>query len=103
MVSKKTESKKRINTKKAPAKKAAVKKAPKDKVEAKPVGPRHPKGRVAALNDNKAEGAKEALAESLASALATDTEDKDTVASKLKTASNMQLLRLQKVVKTVKD
>ena len=102
MASKKTESKKKIDTKKAPAKKAAVKKAPKEKVEAKPVGPRHPKGRVAALNNNK-EGAKEALAKSLASALATETDDASNVESKLKTASNSQLLRLQRVVETVKD
>lgn len=102
MASKKTESKKRINTKKAPVKKAAAKKSPKEKVEAKPVGPRHPKGRVAALNSNK-DGAKEALAKALASALATESDDASNVESKLKTASNAQLLRLQHVVQTVKD
>ncbi|HUS30453.1 MAG TPA: hypothetical protein VMZ53_18215 [Kofleriaceae bacterium] len=98
MSSKRTESKKKINTKKAPAKKTAVKKAPKEKVEAKPMGPRHPKARVAGLHEGK-----EALAKTLAASLATETEDSDSIASRLKTASNMQLLRLQKVVATVKD
>ena len=101
MASKKTVSKKAV-VKKAPAKKAPAKKVSKEKVEAKPVGPRHPKGRVAALNDNK-DGAKEALAKSLASALATESDDAGNVESKLKTASNAQLLRLQRVVQTVKD
>jgi hypothetical protein len=94
--------KKKAPAKKAPAKKAATKKAPKENAEVKPVGPRHPKARVAALHDNK-DGAKEALASQLASALATESEDRDTVASKLKTASNTQLLRLQRVVQVVKD
>jgi len=99
MASKKTESvKKKAPAKKAPAKKTTVKKAPKDKAEAKPVGPRHPKHRVAELHNGK-----EALAKALASSLATESEDSDTVASKLKTASNQQLLRLQRVVATVKD
>ena len=103
MASKKTESKKRFSTK-APAKKTATKKAaPKEKAAAKPVGPRHPRGRVVAQNGNKPEGAKEALAKALAASLATESEDSDTVESKLKTASNTQLLRLQRVVQTVKD
>lgn len=91
---------KRTNTKKAPVKKApakTIKKAPKEKVEAKPQGPRHPRGRVEA-----AHGGKEALAKALAATLATGGEDADSVASRLKTASNTQLLRLQKVVETVK-
>ena len=98
MGSKKTESVKKKAPAKKVAKKTAVKKAPKEKVEAKPVGPRHPKARVAELHSGK-----EALAKALASSLATDSEDSDTVASKLKTASNQQLLRLQRVVATVKD
>lgn len=97
MASKKTITKK-SPPKKAPAKKTVAKKAPKEKVEAKPVGPRHPKGRVAELH-----GGKEALAKALAASLATETEDSDTVAGKLKTASNHQLLRLQRVVQAVKD
>lgn len=105
MASKKTVTKKKVPAKKAPAKKAPAKKAaPKgEKAEAKPVGPRHPKGRVVALNNNKPEGAKEALAKSLAASLATESEDEGTVETKLKTASNTQLLRLQRVVQTVKD
>jgi hypothetical protein len=99
MGSKKTASvKQKQPAKKAPAKKTAVKKAPKDKVDAKPVGPRHPKGRVTELHSGK-----EALAKTLAASLVTESEDSDTIASKLKTASNMQLLRLQRVVATVKD
>jgi hypothetical protein len=97
MASKKTITKKSA-PKKAPAKKVAVKKVPKEKVEAKPVGPRHPKARVGEIH-----GGKEALAKTLAASLATQAEDSDTVAGKLKTASNMQLLRLQKVVQAVKD
>jgi hypothetical protein len=98
MASKKTITKKSAPKKKAPAKKAAAKKAPKEKVEAKPVGQRHPKGRVTEVH-----GGKEALAKALAASLATETEDSDTVAGKLKTASNAQLLRLQRVVQAVKD
>ena len=98
MASKKTTTKKKMPAKKPVAKKAAPKKAPKEKTEQKPVGPRHPRGRV-----SEKHGGKEALAKALASALATDSEDSDTVAGKLKTASNSQLLRLQRVVETVKD
>lgn len=90
---------KKVAPKKAPAKKAAApKKVAKEKTETKPVGPRHPRARV-----SEKHGGKEALAKALAAALATDSEDSDTVAGKLKTASNSQLLRLQKVVETVKD
>lgn len=89
-------------TKKKVAPKAAVKKAPTakkgPKAEAKPQGPRHPGGRVKANH-----GGKEALAKALASALAVGGEDADTVAGRLKTASNTQLLRLQRVVETVKQ
>lgn len=97
MASKKTITKKKVEKK--PAKKAAApKKVAKEKGEAKPAAPRHPKHRVTANH-----GGKEALAKALASALATDAEDSDTVAGKLKTASNQQLLRLQRVVDAVKD
>ena len=61
-------------------------------------GARHPKGRVTTKHEGK-----EALAKALAPALATDTENSDSIADRLKTASNMQLLRLQKVVTLVKD
>src|SRR5688572_13333671 len=93
---------KRTNTKKfapkaKPVKKAAPKK-PKVKTEAKPQGPRHPAGRV-----KDKHGGKEALAKALAPALARDDEDSDVIASRLKTASNAQLLRLQRVVDAVKQ
>jgi hypothetical protein len=95
MASKRTTTKKKVAPVKAP-KKTTTKKAP--KAEAKPQGPRHPKGRVSA-----AHGGKEALAKALASSLAVGGEDADTVAGRLKTASNTQLLRLQRVVETVKQ
>lgn len=97
MSSKKTTSKKKIQPK-AKAKATVAKKAKGPKGEAKAQGPRHPKGRV-----TEGHGGKEALAKALAASLATDNEDSDTVAGKLKTASNTQLLRLQKVVQVVKD
>ncbi len=76
----------------------ATKKAPKEKVEAKPVGPRHPKARLAHAHGNKAD-----LAKSLAPSLAGANEDADSIAGRLATASNSQLHRLQKVVATVKQ
>lgn len=98
MASKKTPSKKAV-PKKAPAKKTTTaKKAPSEKKEAKPQGPRHPRGRVTELNQGK-----EALAKALAPALVTESEDEGSLTEKLKTASNTQLLRLQKVVQAVKD
>ncbi len=88
-------------TKKA-APKAAPKKAPTakkgPKVAAKPTGPRHPFGRV-----KEGHGGKEALAKALGAALAVGEESADAVAGRLKTASNTQLVRLQKVVETVKQ
>lgn len=96
MSSKKTITKKKHAPKKAPAKKVAVKRGP--KAEAKAAGPRHPKHRVTEIH-----GGKDALAKALAASLATESEDSDTVAGKLATASNAQLLRLQKVVQAVKD
>lgn len=98
MASKKTTSKKKVETKKPAKKAAAPKKAPKEKTEAKPVGPRHPAGRVA-----QGHGGKEALAKALAPMLARDDEDSDVIATRLKTASNSQLLRLQRVADAVKQ
>ncbi len=98
MATKKTTTKKKVPAKAKPAKKAAApKKAPKEKVAAKPQGPRHPAGRV-----KEGHGGKEALAKALAPTLARADEDTDVIASRLKTASNSQLLRLQRVVETVK-
>lgn len=97
MASKKTTTKKKVPAKAKPVKKAAPKKAPKEKVAVKPQGPRHPAGRV-----KEGHGGKEALAKALAPTLARADEDSDVIASRLKTASNSQLLRLQRVVETVK-
>ncbi|HET9623486.1 MAG TPA: hypothetical protein VFP84_19070 [Kofleriaceae bacterium] len=98
MASKKTQSvKKEAPKAKAPAK--AAKAAPKaPKVAAKPTGPRHPKARVAAAHGSKAD-----LAKSLASLVARGGEDAGAVETKLKTASNAQLLRLSRAAQTVKD
>ena len=97
MASKKTTTKKAAPKK--PAKKAAApKKAAKEKTEAKPQGPRHPAGRVTANH-----GGKEALAKALAPMLVTGDEDAGSVATRLSTASNAQLLRLQKVADAVKQ
>ena len=83
---------------KKPAKKtAAPKKAPKEKVETKS-SPRHPKARVSELH-----GGKQALAKELAPSLARDNEDSDVIETRLRTASNTQLLRLQSVVAAVKQ
>jgi hypothetical protein len=108
MATKKTTDKKTEKTTKAPSKKAVPKKAPKKASTAKSakkepkkkveIGPRHPAARVKA-----GAGSKEALAKSIAGALAHGDDDADTVADRLKTASNSQLLRLQKVTETVKS
>ncbi|HEX5063598.1 MAG TPA: hypothetical protein VFV99_29675 [Kofleriaceae bacterium] len=98
MASKKTTSKKKIDTKKPAKKAAAPKKAAKEKTEAKPVGPRHPAGRVAHHHNGK-----EALAKALAPMLAREDEDNSVIADRLKTASNAQLLRLQRVADAVKQ
>jgi hypothetical protein len=93
----------RTSTKKAPVKKASAKKAsaPKEKKEKKEpvkVGPRHPHGRVQATS----QGSKAALAKALAPALARADEDTDQLEARLKTASNSQLLRLQRVADAVR-
>jgi len=87
-----TKAKKPAAKKAAP--KAKVVKTAKAPVEAKP---RHPHARVTAAHTSK-----ETLAKSLAEALAKPDEDTGTIADRLRTASNSQLLRLQHVVETVK-
>jgi len=83
--------------KKAPAKKAAAPK--KEKAAPVKMGPRHPHGRV----KETSQGSKEALAKALAPAIARSDEDKDALTARLKTASNAQLLRLQKIADQVKQ
>ncbi len=100
MATKKT-STKAPAAKKAPAKKAAAPKkarAPKAEASAKEQLPRHPKARLAKLHNSKAD-----LAKTLAGALAAGDEDTGALTQRLTKASNMQLLRLQKVVETVKS
>jgi len=95
-------SKKTITKKKAPAKKAKATKAAPKKAKAAKAGnelkARHPKGRVTERHESK-----EALAKSLASALAREDEDTGSIADRLKTASNAQLLRLHDAVETMKS
>jgi hypothetical protein len=89
---------KKTETKPAAAPKAAAKtpKAPKAAKAAAAKVLRHPKERVAAT------GSKADLAKALASSVASSTQDAAAVEAQLKTASNQQLLRLQRVVETVK-
>lgn len=95
MASKRTESTKA----KKPAPKKAVKAAPKaPKGAAVKTSARHPRARV-----TDAHGGKEALAKALAATIARSDEDTDMLAAKLKTASNQQLLRLQKAAARVKE
>jgi hypothetical protein len=94
----------------APKKKPAAKKpapksrsktataAPKVKPAPVKVGPRHPKARVA-----EAHGSKAALAKALAPLVGRADEDTGAIETRLKTASNAQLLRLQRASQTVKD
>jgi hypothetical protein len=99
---KKTETTKAKSSKKAKApakKKTATKTAKKGpKPEPVKVSARHPKARVL-----EAHGTKEALAKSLAEAIARDDEDTDVIADRLRTASNSQLLRLRQAADTVKE
>lgn len=99
MATKRTDKTKSTKQKQPPKKVQAKKAAPK-KEKAAPVkmGPRHPHGRV----KETSQGSKEALAKALAPALARDDEDKDALTARLKTASNAQLLRLQKIADQVK-
>jgi hypothetical protein len=77
--------------------KKVVKAAPKAKAAPVPTGPRHPRGRLLAAHSSK-----EALAKSLAPALARADEDSDAIAARLRTASNRQLLRLAAAAEKVK-
>jgi hypothetical protein len=96
MASKKTQSVKKFAPKaKAPVK---VKAAPKAKAAPVKVGPRHPKARVVA-----AHGSKAALAQTVAKAIARADQDTGALEEQLKTASNAQLLRLQRASETLKQ
>jgi hypothetical protein len=96
MATKKTQTTKAKAPAKKPAK-AAPKAAPKAKAAPVAAGPRHPRAKLLA-----AHASKEALAKSLAPALARADEDADAIAARLRTASNRQLLRLAAVTETVK-
>lgn len=96
MATKKTTDKKKAAPKAKAAAPKVEKKAKAPKGEKKAVGPRHPKARADAA------GGKASLAKELAASLAIGDESTDTVETRLKTASNSQLVRLQKVVTTVK-
>ena len=94
-MAKKTEKKvvapKRVVTKVAKVTKAA-------KGAAVKTSARHPRARVTDLFKGKAQ-----LAKTLAASVARADEDTDQLEARLKTASNAQLLRLQKMVALVKD
>jgi len=94
-MAKKTE-KAAVAPKRAITKIAKVTKAPKG--AAVKTSARHPRARVTDLFKGKAE-----LAKSLAAAVARSNEDTTELEARLKTASNAQLLRLQKTVALVKD
>ena len=79
----------------AKTKTAAPAPAPRPPVK---VGPRHPKARVL-----DAHGSKAALAKALAPLVARGDEDTDALETRLKKASNAQLLRLQRATQTLKD
>ena len=100
MASKKLDKKTTSTKRKLPPKKVAAKKAAPKKEKKEPAftGPRHPHARVKGTSA----GSKEALAKALAPALARTDEDTDQLEARLKTASNNQLLRLQKVAAAVK-
>ena len=85
------------STPKAAAAPKAAKKAPVAK-SAAPTKARHPRPRV--LENH---GSKEALAKSLAAVIARPDEDTDGLETRLKRASNQQLLRLSRVTATVKQ
>lgn len=89
--------KKTVKTAAPKVAKTTVAKAPKAPKAAKAAqGPRHPKARVAAA------GTKADLAKAIASSIVRSNQDAGDVETQLKTASNQQLLRLQRVVETVK-
>jgi hypothetical protein len=88
---------KKTTTKAAPTKAPTAPKAAKKAKSAKaPQGPRHPKGRADAA------GGKASIAKAIAAQLVRGDESAEAVETRLKTASNAQLLRLHKVVTTVK-
>ena len=91
---------KKKTVKKPPAKKPKAKTATAPKEKAPPVAhkARHPLARV-----KEAHGTKEALVKTLVEPLAAEDEDTDLVQARLLKASNQQLLRLARVVATVKE
>ena len=95
--------KKQASTKQKVTKKAAApkgeKKAPKGEKKTISIAARHPAARVKASS----QGSKEALAKALAPVIAKADEDTDQLEARLKTASNSQLLRLQKAADLVKS
>lgn len=96
MAKKKTEADKK---KPAPAKKAAApKKEKKEKAAAAAPAARHPAGRVKAGH-----GSKDDLVKKIVEPLAAEDQDTDALSDRLRKASNKQLLRLLRVVETVKD
>ncbi len=98
MAKKKTEEEKKpaAEKKAAPAKKTAAKK---EKSDAKAgAAPRHPAGRV-----KSAHGSKDDLVKKIVEPLAAADQDTDALADRLRKASNAQLLRLLRVVETVKE
>ena len=97
MASKKTQSVKKVAPKKpkAPVK---AKAPPKPKAAPVKVGPRHPRARVL-----EAHGSKAALAKAIASSVARADQDTGALETQLTTASNAQLLRLQKAVQILKE
>ena len=93
MATKKTTEKKAAPKAKATTTAPKAAKAGKEKAD---TGPRHPKARA------DKHGGKAELAKAISSLLAKGDESASDVETRLKTASNAQLLRLQKVVTTVK-
>ena len=93
---------KKTSVKSAPKAKAAPKKAAAPVAEKKPKtaaqsAPRHPKGRA------DGGGGKASIAKAIASVLSHENDSADAIESRLKTASNQQLIRLQKVAKAVQS
>lgn len=86
---------KAVTAKSTKGAKTAAKKA---KGAAVDVRTRHPRAKLVA-----AHGSKDALAKTLASAVAREGQDADQVEAQLKKASNKQLLRLAKLSETVKS
>ena len=98
MPSNKTPSVKKPAAKAKPAAKKAAPKAKAAPAAPAKIVPRHPRGRVA-----EAHGSKAALAKAIAPLLARTDEDSGALETRLKKASNAQLLRLQRATQTLKD